>query len=1212
MSKKIDPFVHLHNHTHYSMLDGYATVEDMVKEVARLGQTSIAVTDHGNQHAWAELQRVAENYGIEPIFGMEAYMAPTGITRKDHERKFYYRATNDDNPESSNDVSGRGSYTHLTLLAHAQAGMANLFNFTKQTFTEGNFSKPRGDLDLLSELSEGVLATTGCPSGEIQTRLRLGQEQEAYDYARDLRDILGRENLFVEIMNHDMQIDLERAMIPKLLELSKRMNIPLLATNDAHYAVKSDSDKQEHLLAMQTGAKMSERTFDQGGRRFAFSGNGYYIKSHAEMEALFPEADFPGALSNTLLVAERAKGVRLAARDDLRPEVDIPAGYSLESYFREQVYAGAKERWGAILDKEHADRIEYELDVILNKNFGHYFLVTADFIQWAKDNGIIVGPGRGSGGGSAVAFALKITEVDPLRHSLMFERFLNPERNSEPDFDIDFDESRRAEVIKYVTDKYGVDNVSSIVTFTTLGIKSSIKDAARILESPYGLDDTLTKALPPAVNGREIDFAGVYNPDSKRYNEAQEFRDLVNANGAQEIIRVAQGLEGRNRSTGIHAAGIIISSKKISNHIPLMSRKADGLIITQFDYPTCESLGLIKFDFLGLRNLTILDGAISNIRKTRGIDIDLMDIIHGSLDDKKTFELLQKGNTLGVFQLDSGGMQDLLRRMKPTEFGDIEASLALYRPGPMGMNSHLDYADRKNGVQPIVYPHPEFNESLHDILSRTYGLIVYQEQVMDIARVVANYSLGQADELRRAMGKKKKEVLDKEWVPFHAGAKANGYSEEAIKVIWDTLIPFADYGFNKSHAAAYGLISYATAYFKAHYPAEYMASTLSSIAKEKDKLSLYLYEAKKMGLTITVPKINLAEAHISSSDPENIVFGLGAVRANSPERLQDVIDERNENGLYRSLEEFLDRAPLQNLSKGALEMLVKAGSFDDYGYSRRTLLVNLPELARAERQSQNQKIKGQDDLFSAMLEEEERLDFKSLDIINIPEYDKSTKLSLEKEAIGLYLSGHPLDNAAGSLVSLVDKNIVEVLHDPTIPVGNDWGMEKPMLKIAGLVSSLEIKKTKATGASMAIMTLEDMTDSIEVIAFPKTYAMLQSILEEDKVYVFQGEVSRRDAGSPVVMYLSEAKPIELDDEGYIPFSVRLNADQVMPESLEALSKLVSKNAGTNSPMTVYVLDKDTGQVTTLPNFDRVFINPTMEMINQLKRFFGVNCIGRWR
>lgn len=1200
----IDPFVHLHNHSHYSMLDGHATVKDIVAEVSRLNQPAVSITDHGNMHNAYELQQEAHKAGVQPIFGIEAYMAPTTTDRFGRERTFYGRRVGEEKVEGSEDVSGGGTYLHQTLLARSDEGLQNLFRINSKSWIEGYYRQPRMDLDLLSRYSSGIIATTGCPSGEIQTRLRLGQEKEALEFAASMRDIVGEENFFLELMDHNMSIDLERKMIPKLMEFGKKLNLPLLATNDAHYAIREHHVDHEHMLAMQTGAYMSAPTQDEGGKRFAFSGQGYYLKSAAEMAQLFPADQYPDALSNTLLVAQMCKGVGMEYDDSLRPNIPIPGGYTTESWLAKVAGDGLRERFSTITPILE-DRLKEELEVINSKNFAAYFLVTMDFVKWAKNNGVTVGFGRGSVGGSLLAYVLHITELDPIRHNLLFERFLNPERDSPPDIDMDFDDENRDRVIEYVTNKYGQDNVASIVTFLKIGVKTGIKDSARILQRDYSLGERLSAAVPAADAGREMSWSDIYTPSSPRYGEAADFRSLVQELDAEDVIKVARGVEGRTKTTGVHAAGIIISSQSISDHIPLKAVHKDGhtLVVTQFDYPTCEALGLIKVDFLGLRNLTIVRHAIENIRKVRGIDVNIEDVIHGPMDDEETYRLLQRGDTLGIFQLDGGGLRELLRRLKPTAFGDIAAVLALYRPGPMGLESHTQYADRKNGLAPVVYPHPEFTKVLDPVLSETYGLCIYQEQVMAIAQVIAGYSLAQADNLRRAMGKKKKEILDAEFPPFEAGAKANGYSPAAIKALWDTLVPFAEYGFNKSHAVGYGLLSYLTAYLKANYPSEYMAAVVESVRRDKDKVGLYLHECKKMGLTVTVPNINLAEIEMTPISHNAITYGMAGIRGFSAERASGIIEERRKNGSYEDLADFLRRAPMKNVNKTVLESLTHAGAFDTFGYSRRTLVANLPELAAHSRKTQRQEEMGQSSLFS-FLGEEESQEMGAINIVNIDEYDKMTKLGFERSILGLYLSDHPLSQVEGALEAMSDARVVEIMSDPSIPIGFA-GRDAKKVRIAGVVSSLEMKRTK-NGDEMAIIQVEDVTGTIECVVFARTLAQYRASFRKDALLLVLGTPRRKSEESAPSITIDDVREIEMTDDGYIPFNIRLTQSQVLPESMVALEGVLSRHSGT-SPVFLHTYHE--GQVESR-GLD-LSVSPSKLLSAEVSALFGVKAIGKW-
>ncbi|MFM6975120.1 MAG: DNA polymerase III subunit alpha, partial [Agromyces sp.] len=770
-----DSFVHLHVHTEYSMLDGAARIGELTRAAAEAGMPAIAMTDHGNVFGAFEFWKAANEAGIKPIIGTEAYLTP-GTHRSDRTRVRWGDVGEDD-------VSGGGAYTHMTLLAQNTTGLHNLFRLSSLASIEGYYFKPRMDRELLQTFGEGIIATTGCVGGEVQTRLRLGQYDEAVKAAAEFRDIFGAENFYCEVMDHG--IGVERRTQNDLLRLAKELNLPLLGTNDLHYTHAHDATSHAALLCVQSGSTLDDPN------RFKFDGEEYYLKSAAQMRELF--RDLPGAADNTLAIAERCE-VQFNTSANYMPRFPVPAGESEDSWFVKEVEAGLHRRYPNGISAEVRAQANYECQVISQMGFAGYFLVVADFIGWSKKNGIRVGPGRGSGAGSMAAYVMGITDLDPLVHGLIFERFLNPDRVSMPDFDVDFDDRRRPEVIRYVTEKYGDERVAQIVTYGTIKAKQALKDSARVLGFDFGMGEKLTKAMPPAVMGKDISLSGMFDKNDPRFKEAADIRGIIETDpDAKTVYDTAVGLENLKRQWGVHAAGVIMSSEPLIDIIPIMKREQDGQIVTQFDYPACEALGLIKMDFLGLRNLTILDDALDNIQANRGHRPVLEDL---SLDDPETFELLARGDTLGVFQLDSTPIRALLRLMRPDNFEDISAILALYRPGPMGANSHTNYALRKNGQQAITPIHPELAEPLAEILDTTYGLIIYQEQVMSIAQRVAGFTLGQADILRRAMGKKKKSELDKQFADFKSGMNANGFSDAAVNTLWDILLPFSDYAFN--------------------------------------------------------------------------------------------------------------------------------------------------------------------------------------------------------------------------------------------------------------------------------------------------------------------------------------------------------------------------------------------------------------------------------
>src|SRR6478736_5093393 len=916
-----DSFVHLHVHSEYSMLDGAARVADLFQGCAEMGMPAIAMTDHGNLFGAYEFYKASKATGVKPIIGLEAYVTP-----KTHRSERKRVRWGDSADSAGDDVSGGGAYTHMTIWAESTPGMHNLFRLGSRSSLEGYFYKPRADEELLNEYHEGLLATTGCPSGEVQTYLRLGKYDEAIASAAKFRDIFGRGNYYVELMDHGLSI--ENRVRSDLMRIAKDLKLPLVATNDLHYANQSDAAAHEVLLCVQTGSTMAD------GNRFKLDGDSYYLKSPAEMRALF--AELPEACDNTLMIAERCNVSFSEGNGTYMPRFPCPEGETEDSWFIHEVEAGLHRRYPGGIPDEVRKQADFETSVIISMGFAGYFLVVADFINWAKEHNIRVGPGRGSGPGSIAAYAMRITDLDPLVHGLIFERFLNPDRVSMPDFDIDFDERRRGEVIRYVSEKYGDDRVSMIVTYGTIKAKQAVKDSSRILGYPFAMGDRITKAMPAAVMGKDVPLQEIFNAEHKRYGEGGEFRALYEAdNDVKRVVDTAIGIEGLKRQWGVHAAGVIMSSEPLLDIIPMLKRPADGAMITQFDYPTCETLGLIKMDFLGLRNLTVLDDAVKNIKANRDEDVVLEEL---SLTDEATYKLLQRGDTLGVFQLDGGPMRALLRSMRPDTFADISAVGALYRPGPMGADSHNKYARRKTGREPVEPIHPELAEPLADILGETYGLIVYQEQVMAIAQKLAGYSLGQADLLRRAMGKKKKEELDKQFAGFSQGMQDRGYSMSAVKTLWDILLPFSDYAFNKAHSAAYGLVSYWTAYLKANYPAEYMAALLTSVKDDKDKMAIYLNECRRMKIQVLPPDVNESQANFTPVG-KDIRFGLTAVRNVGWNVVAQIIEARREKGRFADFADFMGKVPPQVCNKRLIESLVKAGGFDSLGHGRRALVA---------------------------------------------------------------------------------------------------------------------------------------------------------------------------------------------------------------------------------------------------------------------------------
>jgi DNA polymerase III subunit alpha len=1173
-----DSFVHLHVHTEYSMLDGAARLRELFAETARLGMSALAMTDHGNLFGAFDFHAQATAAGITPIIGIEAYVAPDSRFRR--EPVFW-----GDPAQRADDVSATGSYTHLTLLAMDAAGLRNLFTLASRASLEGNYRKwARMDRELLAEHSRGLLATTGCPSGEVQTRLRLGQPRQARQAAGDLRDIFGAENFFCEVMDHGL--DIEQRVRTGLLEVAADLGLPLLATNDLHYTHAGDAKAHEVLLCVQTGSTMADP------KRFKLGGEDYYVKSPAQMRQLWRE--MPQACDNTLRVAERVGSYNeVFTHRNLMPRFPVPAGHTEESWLRAEVERGMASRFPAGAPERHAAQAAFELDVICQMGFPGYFLVVADLVRYAQDNGIRVGPGRGSAAGALIAYALGITELDPLAHGLVFERFLNPERISMPDIDMDFDERRRGDMIRYATEKYGEERVAQIITYGTIKAKQAVKDSARVLGLPFSVGDKITKAMPPAVMGKDIPLSGIFDPQHKRYGEAVEFRALYESDEqVQQVVDTARGLEGLKRQWGVHAAGVILSAQPLTEVLPIMKREQDGAIITQWDMGAAESMGLLKMDFLGLRNLTVLDDCLAAIRDNRGTAVVLEEL---PLDDRPTYDLLSRGDTLGVFQLDGGPMRALLRSMAPDNFEDISAVGALYRPGPMGANSHNEYADRKNGRKPVVPIHPELAEPLADILGDTYGLIVYQEQVMAIAQKLAGYTLGKADLLRRAMGKKKKEILDKEFEPFAAGMKANGYSDAAIKTIWDILVPFSDYAFNKAHSAAYGIVSYWTAYLKANYPAEYMAGLLTSVKDDKDKSAVYLNECRRMGIKVLPPDVNSSESNFTPVGSD-VRFGLSAIRNVGANVVASIVRTRKEKGKYIDFSDFLRKVEPVACNKKVVESLVKAGAFDSLGHSRRGLTAVHAEAVDAIMETKRAEAVGQFDLFGEVAD----ADIGSAFDVAVPlaEWDKAQLLTFEREMLGLYVSDHPLYGVEHVLTALADTT-VSALQGEQAEDGQN-------VTVAGILSSVSRRVNKA-GAPWAQAVLEDLEGGVEVLFFPATYAQVGINVVEDAIVVVRGRVDKREDQAKLIASELTVPDLTAHANGGPrgPVKVALPASRCTPPVVQRLREVLATHPGTTE---VQLHLTNSGKTTRLRLDSGLRVNATGALYGDLKALLGPSCL----
>ena len=1157
------------------MLDGAARIEKLAEEVARSGDGAIAMTDHGNVFGAFDFYKTMKNAGVKPIIGIEAYVAPE--SRFDKKRVKWAEGGEDD-------VSAGGAYTHMTLLAENNVGLANLFRLSSLASLEGFYYKPRMDRELLSQYSQGIIATTGCAAGEIQTRIRMGAYNEARAAAANYRDIFGADNYFVEIMDHDIEI--ERRVKDDLLKLAKELGLPLVATNDLHYTYSDDAKHHEALLCIQSGTTLADP------KRFKFEGKEYYLKDAATMRRIFKDLEI--ACDNTLAIAERCN-IKMRENENLLPQFAVPKGESENSWLVKETEAGLLEKFGAkSMDEiapQYQARLHFELDVMTKMGFAGYFLVVADLVAQAKREGIRVGPGRGSAAGSLVSYALGITGLDPIKHGLLFERFLNPDRISMPDIDLDFDERRRSEMIRYATNKYGDDRVAQIITYSTIKSKAAIKDAARVLGYPYALGERLTKALPPPIMGKDVSFQGVFDKDDDRYGEAQEFRNIYESDpDSKTIVDMARGLEGLKRQWSVHAAGVILSREPLIDVIPIHKRDVDGSIITQFDMGACEATGLLKMDFLGLRNLSVLDDCLENIKNNQARIIVLESL---ELSDKKTFELLSRGETLGVFQLDSAPIRALLRSMAPDSFEDISAVIALYRPGPMGVNAHNDYADRKNKRKRIEPIHPELSAALDEILADTYGLIVYQEQVMAIAQKLAGFSLGRADLLRKAMGKKNKEILDKEYVHFEEGMRNNGFSSIAIEELWKTLIPFSDYAFNRAHSAGYGVLSFWTAYLKANYPTEYMAALLTSVRDDKDKSALYLNESRRMGIKVLPPDVNFSNAEYTPGGSD-IRFGLTAIRNIGENVVASIVKNRNEKGNYTSFSDFLAKVDQTVCNKKTIESLIKAGAFDSLGHSRKGLMSIYLEAIDSVLEEKRAQAIGQFDLFGGANEvSASGISTLALEVSD-QEWEKALLLSYEREMLGLYVSDHPLLGVEHVLRSATDTTISQILDEGVV--------HDQIITIAGLITAVQ-RKVSRQGQSWAIVTVEDLEGAIDVRFFSTTYQTHALNLIEDRIVIIRGRIDKREETAQITAL--ELNLADINQAPIGPFVIKLEAERCTPPVVDRMKEILRSHPGTRE---VHLKIEGGAKNTILKLDDGLKITASPSLSADLKSILGPDCL----
>ncbi len=1138
-----DSFTHLHLHTEFSMLDGAARVDEVVAAAVADGQPAIGITDHGNMYGILDFYKSCQKHEIKPILGCELYMA--------HDERSERPSRRGRMDDSGGEVEGGHKlYYHLTALAENQTGYRNLIQLASRAYLEGYYYKPRVDWELLDQHSSGVIATTGCLGGQVLQALLQGDESEALQRAGRLQDIFGRDNLFVELQ--DQGIPEQTRTNPQLIEIAKRIGAPLLATNDSHYTHRDDAVSHDALLCVQTGSLMSDPD------RFKFSGTEHYLKTAHEMRRLFNGLEI--ACDNSLWIAERAN-VEIEFGNPQLPDFPIPEGFNGDDeYLRHLTMEGAKARWGESLDDATVERLAYELKVIGDMGFSSYFLITWDLIRHARDSGFRVGPGRGSAAGCAVAYCLEITDLDPIKYDLLFERFLNPSRISMPDIDMDFDSRYRDEMIRYAAERYGRDHVAQIVTFSTIKARAAVRDAARVLGHPYAVGDKIAKAMPPLIMGHDTPLRACFEKEDKYadgYNMATELREMVESDPeVAEVVTVARGLEGLRRQDGIHAAAVVITKEPLTEYLPIQRKPESGVepedapVVTQYEMHGVEELGLLKMDFLGLRNLDVISDTLDLIRDTREIVVDI-DCV--PLDDQPTYELLQRGDSIGVFQLEGGPMRALMRSLAPTSFEDVAALVALYRPGPMAENMHNDYADRKNGRQPVSYLHDDAEE----ILSDTYGLMIYQESVMRIAQKFAGYSLADADNLRKACGKKIREVMEKERASFVEGCDRTGYGTDLGHKWFDIIEPFADYAFNKSHSYGYGYIAYQTAYLKANFPTEYLASLLTSVKANLDKAAVYINECRVMGIKIAVPDVNASVSDFRSEvtidedgvERRRILFGLSAVRNVGEGLVELLVQEREKNGTFADFYEFCERVDTAVLNKRTIESLINAGGFDSMGHPRQGLRLVYEQIldhTLARRREHDMGVlslfdEGGGDAAPAF---DERTDIPD------QEYEKAPRLRHEKEMLGLYVSDHPLMGAEAALKRR-SEHTIDQINDGALSDGAPCS-------VGGVVTSLNRKYTKK-GDLMAVFVLEDLQSSIEVMVFPRTMRDVGHLLEEDSVIVLKGRVDRRDDQPKLI-----GQKVEVFDgiaDGAPPVRIRMSPNDVTDATIGRLKSVLADHPG---------------------------------------------------
>ena len=1145
-------FAHLHVHTEYSLLDGSNKIKECISRVKELGMDSVAITDHGVMYGVIDFYKAAKAAGIKPILGCEVYVAPG--SRFDKEAK--------GNSESR--------YYHLVLLAENETGYHNLVKLVSRGFTEGYYYKPRVDMALLEEFHEGIIALSACLAGEVARNAVRGLYEEAKEAALRYEQIFGKGNFFLELQDHGMP---EQQMVNQaLVRMSRETGIGLVATNDVHYTYADDVKPHDILLCLQTGKKLADED------RMRYEGGQYYIKSEAEMSALFPYA--PEALANTQKIADRCK-VEIEFGVTKLPKYDVPEGRTSWDYLQELCRKGLAERYQPVTE-ELRERLDYELSVIHDMGYVDYFLIVWDFIKYARDHDIMVGPGRGSAAGSLVAYSLGITSIDPIRYQLLFERFLNPERVSMPDIDVDFCFERRQEVIDYVVRKYGPDRVVQIVTFGTMAARAVIRDVGRVMDLPYAFVDNIAKMIPQELN-ITLDKALEMNPELKRV--CQEDAQV------KELIDMSRRLEGLPRHTSMHAAGVVISQKAVEEYVPL-SLGSDGSVTTQFTMTTLEELGLLKMDFLGLRTLTVIQNAVKLAEKSAGTKINISQIDY---DDQKVLESIGSGKTDGVFQLESAGMKSFMKELRPKSLEDVIAGISLYRPGPMDFIPQ--YVKGKNNTEAITYDCPQ----LEPILAPTYGCIVYQEQVMQIVRDLAGYTLGRSDLVRRAMSKKKGDVMQRERQNFVygnpeegvPGCLANGIDEKTANRIYDEMIDFAKYAFNKSHAAAYAVVSYQTAWLKYYYPVEFMAALMTSVIDNPPKVAEYIYACRQMGIAILPPDINRGEGNFSV-DGGSIRYGLAAIKSIGRPVIQSIIEERERGGQFRSLKDFIERTSGRDVNRRTIENFIKAGAFDSLGGTRRQFMSIYVRILDQVNQEKKYSMTGQMSLFD-LVDDDQKKEF-DIPLPPVGEYDKETKLAFEKEVIGVYLTGHPLEDYEEKWRRNISKTTLDFQIDEN--TGRVKVQDGARETVGGMITGRTIKHTK-NNKMMAFLTLEDLLGTVEIVVFPRDYEKYQRLVEQDAKVFIRGRVSEEDDA-----------PSKLICESVIPFAKTKRELWIQYKDkasyLEDEARLFDMLRASDGDDEVVIYCRAEKAVKRLPAGRNIYIEPGI--LSRLTNYFGESCV----